>query len=90
MVFFNPGGHALFLLALCIIAPLLLLSIIGLLVSHGHLKQLAMVESARSGLAIDGYEDQKLVTKDEARKIRAEQAALSEDGSHPHRADIAR
>ena len=89
MVFFHPGGHALFLLALCIIAPLLLLSIIGLLVSHGHLKQLAMVESSRSGLAIDTYEDRELVTLDEAHDIRARQAAVAEDGSHPHREGIA-
>ena len=83
MVFFNPGGHALFLLALCILGPLLLLTIVGLIVSGGHLRQLAMVESARGGLAIDRYDERAQITAGEAKALKRaeeERAAESEVG----------
>ena len=81
MVFFNPGGHALFLLALCILGPLLLLTIVGLIVSGGHLRRLATVESARNGLAIDNYEDREQLTVGEARELRAAEEQRAETRS---------
>ncbi|MDA8438324.1 MAG: hypothetical protein M0Z51_05595 [Propionibacterium sp.] len=51
MMFFHPDGHALFLLALCIIGPLLTLGLIALITSASDLRRRAELDAQRSGLS---------------------------------------
>ena len=51
MMFFHPDGHTLFLLALCIIGPLLTLGIIALVTSASDLRRRAELDAQLSGLS---------------------------------------
>lgn len=52
MVFFQPDGHGLFLLGLCVAGPLLLAGLIFLLSAAGTLRHRGEVEQNQGGLAI--------------------------------------
>ena len=60
MVFFHPDGHALFLLALCIIGPLLTFGLIALITGAGELRRAAAADARRSGLVWDGAASEEL------------------------------
>ncbi len=92
MVFFHPDGHALFLLALCIIGPLTLFGLIALITGAKDLGRAAAVDAKRSGLSWDDDTADQLETSGERREamVQAPESAAAQletaNDTHPRHA----